>query len=110
MHAFMAAVLLRVTGLDALDLDAEPEPPDRELGEVEEGIRTGEGDAIVGADGLGQAEFLENGLKYGESVGFLSRGECLASEQVSTGEVSGRERIAIASVGEHELALVVGAP
>jgi hypothetical protein len=50
MHAFMAAVLLRVTGLDSLDLDTEPEPPDRELGEIES-IRTGEGDAVIGSDG-----------------------------------------------------------
>ena len=50
MHALMAAVLLRVAGLDALELDAEPEPPDRELGEVEEGIRAGEGNTVIGAD------------------------------------------------------------
>jgi hypothetical protein len=31
MHALVAAVLLRATGFDALDLDSEPEPPDGEL-------------------------------------------------------------------------------
>ncbi len=59
MHALMAAVLLRMAGLDALDADAEPEPPDGELGEAEKRIGTGEGDAVVGADG-GQAKVLES--------------------------------------------------
>jgi hypothetical protein len=35
MHALVAAVLLGTAGLDALDGNAKPEPPDRELGEVE---------------------------------------------------------------------------
>ena len=109
-HALVAAVLLRVSGLDALDLYAEPEPPDGELGEVEEGIRTCEGNAVIGADGLGQAELLENGLEHGEGVGFLGGGERLAGKQIAAGEVGDRQRIAIAPIGEHELALVVGTP
>jgi hypothetical protein len=55
MHAFVAAILLWMAGLDALDRDAEPQPPDGELGEVEQGIGTGERNAVVGADCLGQA-------------------------------------------------------
>jgi len=30
-----------MTGLDAFDRDAEPQPPDRELGEIEQRIGTG---------------------------------------------------------------------
>jgi hypothetical protein len=35
----MAAVLLRMAGLDALDGDAQPQPPDREAGEIVEAVR-----------------------------------------------------------------------
>jgi hypothetical protein len=110
MHALVAAVLLRMAGLDALDLDAEPQPPDRELGQIEEGVRTRERHAIIGADGLGQAVLLEDGLEHLESVGFPGSGERLAGEEVTAGEVGDRERIAIATIGEHEFAFVVGAP
>jgi len=39
VHALMAAVLLRMPWLDARDSDAEPEPPDGELRQVEQCIR-----------------------------------------------------------------------
>ena len=44
VHALMAAVLLRIPWLGALDIDAEP-PPDGELRQVEQCIRAGEGNA-----------------------------------------------------------------
>ena len=110
MHAFMAAILLRVAGLDAFDLDAEPEPPHRHLAQPEERIGACEGNAVVRADGLGETELLEDGLEHREGIGFLGGGERLAGEEIAAGEVGDRQRIAIASVGEHELALVVGAP
>jgi hypothetical protein len=31
MHPLMASVLLRIAGLDAFDIDAEAQPPDRQL-------------------------------------------------------------------------------
>src|ERR1043166_5751946 len=110
VHALVATVLLRVTWLDPFDLDAEPEPPHRELAEAIESVWACKGNAVVGADGLGQAELLEHGLKYREGVGFLGGGEGFAGEQVSAGKVGDRQRIAIAPIGEHELALVIGAP
>ena len=65
VYALVAAVLLGMTRLDALDLDAEPQPPDGKLGKVEERIGAGEGDTIVGADSAWQAalakELLEGG-------------------------------------------------
>jgi hypothetical protein len=42
VHALMAAVLLWMAGLDALEGDAEPEPPHRQLREIVEAIRAGE--------------------------------------------------------------------
>ena len=52
MHAFMVAVLPRMSGLDTLDGDAEPEPPNGESAQVERTIGSGEGHAVVGTNGL----------------------------------------------------------
>ena len=43
-----------MTGLDAFDGDAQPQPPDRELGEVEQRVGRGEGRAVVRADQMDQ--------------------------------------------------------
>src|SRR6185369_4671518 len=51
VHALVAAVLLRLAGLDALDRDAQAQPPDRQLREVEQAVRTCERNAVIGADG-----------------------------------------------------------
>ena len=110
MHALVAAVLLGMAWLDAFDVDAEAEPPNRKLGEVEEGIGTGEGDAIVGANGLRQAAIGEKALEGGKSD-FLARSfEGFAHEQEEGRLFRDRERIAVSAVAELELAFEVGAP
>ena len=53
MHALMPAILLRLPGFDALDVDAQAQPPDGQLGQIEQGIGAGERYAVVGADGSG---------------------------------------------------------
>ena len=88
MHALVAAVLLRLTRLDALDLDAEPEPPDRQFGEIEEGIGTSERHTVVGADGIWQSGFGEQALKCGDG-GFFAGGVQGFAEKQETGGVSG---------------------
>jgi hypothetical protein len=55
VHAFMPAILLRMTGLDAFDGDAQTQPPDGELGEVEQRVGRGEGNAVVRAHADRQA-------------------------------------------------------
>src|SRR5689334_11641448 len=80
MHAFVAAVLLRMTWLDALDGDAEPEPPDRKLRQIEQGIGTGKGDAIVGANGQWQPAVAKQPLEGGNCRVFAGRIERLAKQ------------------------------
>lgn len=78
VHAFMAAVLLRASGLDALDADTEAQPPDGEPAESEQGMGAGEGDAVVGADGVGQAEGPEGMLEHLEGTALPGGLEALA--------------------------------
>src|SRR5690606_7792327 len=53
VHPLVSAVLLRLSGVDAVVRDPELDPPHRELGEAADGLR-GERHAVVGADGLRQ--------------------------------------------------------
>jgi len=53
MHAFVAAILLRMARLDALNANAEAKPPDGKFAEVEQSIGRRKRDAIVAADVAG---------------------------------------------------------
>ena len=110
VHALVAAVLLRVAGLDALDGDAQAQPPDGELGKIEQGVRAGKGDAVVGADGGGQAALVEELLEGGEGGVFARGFEGFAEQQIARGMVGDGQRVAIMAVAEQELTLEVGAP
>jgi hypothetical protein len=59
VHAFMPAILLWMTGLNAFDGDAQTQPPDGELGEVEQRVGRGEGHSVVRTDAGRQSAFLE---------------------------------------------------
>jgi hypothetical protein len=99
-----------MSGLDALDGDAEPEPSDGELGEIEEGVWAGEGNAIVGSDGAGQAALAEELLEGGDGEVFAGRFEGFAEQEIARGVVGDGQRIAVLAVAELELALEIGAP
>src|SRR4051812_25363105 len=77
----MAAVRLGASGIDALDLEAQAQPPDREPREAEERGGAGEGDAVIGAEGRRQSEVFEKALKDGEGVTLL--GVSRASQEKS---------------------------
>ena len=106
----MAAVLLRIARFDALDGDAEPEPPDRQPGKIKERIGACEGHPVIRSDRPWQAELLESVLEHGEGIDLFGRMQRLAGQEIAAGEVADGQRIAVTPVGEHELALVVGAP
>ena len=66
MHAFVLTVLLRMSGLDALDGDAEPEPPDGEFGEIGEAVRAGEREAVIASDDAWQSVLGEQAREGGD--------------------------------------------
>jgi hypothetical protein len=99
-----------MAGLDALDADAQAQPPYGELAQAKQRMGAGERHAVVGADRQGQAELLEHPLEHGEGIDLLSGRQSLTAQEIAAGEVADGERVAVAPIGEHELALVVGAP
>lgn len=77
----MAAVLLGMARLDTLDVDAQAQPPYGKLGQVEQRIGAGEGNAVVGPDGGGQAALPEQLLEGGDGGVFAGRLQRFAHEQ-----------------------------
>ena len=110
MHALVAAVLLRMTRLDPFNANTEPEPPDRKFAQVKQGMGRSEGHAVVAANAGRQAALLKKPLKHSESVLFSGRRKSLTGEEITAGMIGDRQRIAVLTIGEQELALVIGAP
>jgi hypothetical protein len=55
MHALMAAVLLGMARPDPFNANTQPEPPDREFAQVEQGVGGSERNAVITADVARQA-------------------------------------------------------
>jgi hypothetical protein len=68
VHAFVAAVLLRVARFDALDGDAEPEPPDRQPGKIEESIGACEGHPVVRPNWACPAWHAQSASRFGKEA------------------------------------------
>ena len=84
---FMATVLLRMPGLDTLDVDAQTQPSHRELGEAVEGVAAREWHAVISANHLRQSEVLESPLKNRKGIDFLGGGKGVTGDQIAAGKV-----------------------
>jgi len=109
VHALVGTVLLRLAGKDTLMLDAQAEPPDVELGETVNAAG-GEGNAVVGADGAGQAVFAEQSLKYRAGALPLGGKQTMTSQKAAGVEIGDGQRVAVDPIAGSEVALEVGGP
>jgi len=109
MHALVAAVLVRLSGLDELGGDAEGDPPHGELGEASDG-GGGEGMAVVGADPLGEAQLPEQMFEAPDGGLEIEPEHASAVQEEAGVAVLDREREAEAAVSGPELTFEVGAP
>jgi len=110
VHAFMAAVLLRMARQNALEGDAEPEPEDRELRQVVESVRTGKGQAVVAADRCRKAALPEELDKGLDDRLLAGRFKGFTAQDHARGLIGDGQRVTVASVTGLELALEIGAP
>ena len=78
MKALMPSVLLGMAGLDHLDSDSQPEPPDCQSTESKQSVGRCKRDSVVRADRCRQTQLLKGSLEYGESTPFLNTVESLS--------------------------------
>src|SRR3979409_1893498 len=110
MHAFVAAVFLRMTKLYAFNADPQPEPPDRELAQVEQGVGGSEGNTVIAANVGRHAPLLKKPFKHGKSIDFFGGRKSLAGQEITTGMIGDRQRVAVLTITQQELTFVIGAP
>src|ERR1700683_1349160 len=110
MHALVTTILLRMAWLNSFNADTEPEPPDREFAQVEQGVGGSEGHTVITADVGGQAALLKKPFKHGESVVFLGGRQGFTGKQKTAGVISDSQRVAVFTIAQQELTLVIGAP
>src|SRR5213594_1024527 len=103
------AILLGLSGLDELGLNAEPDPPDRERRQPSQRIR-GERRAVVRADPFGQPVAAKQSPKDGPTGLDGRLQQSAAAEQEAGRGVLDRQRIAVDAVPGPELPLEIGSP
>ncbi len=109
MDAFVAAILLRLTGFDEFREDAHANPPGGERGETDKGVR-GEGNAVVGADPIGEAIFFEQAGEDGFGAENSRGMESLATGEITAEAVGDGEGEAIFTLPGLELAFEISGP
>ena len=78
--------------------------------EIEQGIGTGKGHAIVGADGQRQTAFAEQPLEGGNGRVFARRVQRFTEQQEARGMIADGQWVTVPVIAEPELALEVGTP
>jgi len=89
-----------MAGLDTLDGKTEAKPPNGEPTQVEETIGRGKRHAVVGADGLRQAAFLEQALKGSKGPLFFDGLHGFAEQKITAGVVRDGKGVTISFVPE----------
>jgi hypothetical protein len=110
MHAFMAAILLWMAGLDALNANAQPQPPHRELAQIEQRLRRSKRNAIIAADVGGQTTLLKKPFKPSKSLILFRGGQRFAGQQITAGVIGDGQRITVLAITQQEFTFVIGAP
>ncbi len=65
---------------------------------------------VVAANVGGQTPLFKKPLKHSKSVIFSVRGKRLTSEKKTASMIGDRQRIAVMTIAQQELALVIGTP
>ncbi len=109
VHPFMARILPRLTRGDTLLDDAEFDEPDAKPRQTQHAVRS-EGHPVVSADCFGQPVLMEDRLEVKLGLETINRLMSSNSKHIATILITGRQTIAVLSIAQSKLALVVQAP